>query len=111
LADLNVTYDYLDDLVASLTLVAKRVRLDDVSANVDHSVAGSADVESTGNEVAKFQASLSTTLADNVDTLAASVGDVSTTLAETDTQLSAGASGGAHGGGNSGGYSGGGGAF
>ena len=111
MADLTVSYDYLDDLVGTLTQVSDRVRLDDSSANADHSVAGSATVETAGREITKFQAALSKVLSENLDTLTASVGDASTTMAETDTALSTGASGDASSGASSGRGRGGGGAF
>jgi len=104
-ADLSVSYEYLDDLAGTLGQIAGRVRLDDVSANVDHSVTGSAAVETAGDEILKFQTSLSSVLAENINTLAASVADASTTMAEADAALSTGAADG------SSGRSGGGGAF
>ena len=103
MADLSVSYEYLDSLASTLGQIAGQVALDDVSANVDHSVTGSAAVESAGDEVLKFQTSVASVVAENVETLAASVADVSTTMAEADVALSSGASNGASGRGRSGG--------
>ena len=108
MADLSVSYEYLDDLAGTLGQIAGRVRLDDVSANVDHSVTGSAAVEAAGDEILKFQTSVSSLLAENVDTLAVSVADASTVMADADASLSSGASDGAS---DRGGRSGGGGSF
>ena len=87
MADLRVSYDYLDELVGTLTQVAGRIRLDDTSASVDHSVTESASVETAGDEILKFQTVLSSLLADNMETLAASVSDASATMSEADKSL------------------------
>ena len=93
MSDLNVSYEYLDELAATLGQLANRVRLDDVSASVDHSVAESASVQAAGDEIVTFQTSVSSTLADNLDLIGASVADASTTMADTDAALAGGASG------------------
>jgi hypothetical protein len=93
-ADLSVSYEYLDSLASTLGQIAGQAGLDDVSASVDHSVTGSAAVESAGDEILKFQTSVSSAVAANVETLAASVADASTTMAEADAALSSGASSG-----------------
>lgn len=94
MSDLSVSYEYLDSLESTLGQIAGQAGLGDVSANVDHSVTGSAAVESAGDEIAKFQRSVSSAVAQNVQTLAASVADVSTTMAATDAALSSSASNG-----------------
>jgi hypothetical protein len=87
MADLKVSYDYLDDLEATLVDVAGLIGGDDLGT-ADHSVSGSATVGAAGNEVASFQISLSALLAENVTTMAASVGQAATSLAEADARLS-----------------------
>jgi hypothetical protein len=94
-ADLSVSYEYLDDLAATLGQIAALVRLDDPSSAVDHSVTESASVQAAGEEIVTFQTALSSTLADNIEVMGASVADASTTLAEADAALAGGASAGA----------------
>jgi hypothetical protein len=89
MADLTVSYDYLGDLEASLRSVATLVDGADLAA--DHSVTGSASVEAAGNEVGTFQTTLASLLTENITTVAASVSDAATTLAEADARLADGA--------------------
>lgn len=87
MADLTVSYDYLDDLEGTLRDIATLVDGNTLSAS-DHSVSQSASVEAAGNEAIKFQVSLSTVLVESFEAMAASVGQSASTLAETNARLS-----------------------
>jgi len=86
MADLTVSYDYLDGLAGTLTTAAGQVRRETSSA--DHDVSGSSSVGASGNELADYQASLAQIVSENIDVLAASVAGAAAALAEADNKLS-----------------------